>query len=278
MTTTPATPPQPVTPQHPRSSRNTVGIILAIFGGVILVVVLLSLVFRVITVPQSSQGQQVNTNIQGITAIDLDMSAGELTIEYGEVSGVQLDITNPRGDWRMDRTGDTLVIRSPKKPFFFFFGFNGWERHERVILTLPAALEGKLDAKLSLSAGSITSHADFKSLDVDLSAGYIEIAGEMSQFSGEVSAGDLRGELSNVTKAELDVSAGSSELRFTGSAPEELEIDLTAGDATVILPDVVYDVRADRTAGDIITNVRTERGSKHFIDVTVTAGSVTLKN
>jgi hypothetical protein len=72
------------------------------------------------------------------------------------------------------------------------------------------------------------------------------------------------------------VSAGAVDARLTGSAPRAVTVDVSAGSLDLRLPDEAYDVRSDVSAGDFENGLRTDAESGNVVDVTVSAGTVTI--
>ena len=92
----------------------------------------------------------------------------------------------------------------------------------------------------------------------------------------DLSAGGADIDLSDVDEADFSVSAGTLDARLTGSAPRSVIIDVSAGSLDLRLPDAAYDVRSDVSAGDFENGLRTESDAPNAVDVTVSAGSVTI--
>ena len=89
-----------------------------------------------------------------------------------------------------------------------------------------------------------------RTLVVDLSAGAAEIL------------------LDDVREATFSVSAGAIDSRLTGVAPRQVTVDVSAGSLDLTLPDAIYDVRSDVSAGDFVNRLTTgsdagERGRRH---------------
>jgi len=72
------------------------------------------------------------------------------------------------------------------------------------------------------------------------------------------------------------VSAGAVDARLTDSAPHKVVVDVSAGSLDLLLPDATSDVRSDVSAGDFENGLRTELGARNVVDVTVSAGTVTI--
>ncbi|GAA5031606.1 DUF4097 family beta strand repeat-containing protein [Microbacterium fluvii] len=224
----------------------------------------------------------VRTDTRTVTAaglgdLDLDVSAGDVSVEYGDVAEITLDVTSTLGAdaWTFERDGETLRVRTPDGflGLAWVFGGNG-----SAVITLPSALETQLlDADLNLSAGSLTAAGTFGTLDATVSAGSLEVDGAVSSLATDVSAGSAQLELASVDDAQLSVSAGELVAEFTGTAPRSVALDLSAGSLELTVPDEVYDVQVDVSAGELRNHLDTSVGSGHQITGQISAGDAVLR-
>lgn len=183
--------------QRPRSTgASAVAIGTAIVGGLALISVgataAIGTTGSILHQVGSPSGDSVQTvDPAGITELSVDANAGQFQLRFADVREAELEITgNNRQDWRMQRSGDELVVRSGGSWFgggFCLFGCNFGD--DQVVLTLPNSLAGKLDADLTLGAGSLTAAGEFRDLDVDVSAGKavatgLALAGRTSDSTG----------------------------------------------------------------------------------------------
>lgn len=231
------------------------------------------------TVLSSSRPDSVQTvAIDGITGIDLDVDASSMRIEYGDVDEAQLAITNGRGSaWTFERDGDELVVRSPEGMWGWWFG--SWFGDEEVaVLTLPESLQGPgLDADLTLDAGSLDVVGEFGELDIDVSAGALDVEGAATSLDVEMSAGRADVLLDGVREAALGVSAGDLTVELTGTPPSATSIDVSAGSVDLTVPDVDYAITQEVSAGSLDAKVEQSSSARRAIDVTLSAGSVTIR-
>ncbi len=79
-----------------------------------------------------------------------------------------------------------------------------------------------------------------------------------------------------MTEAGFSVSAGTIDARLTGTAPRTVTVDVSAGGLDLELPDGAYDVRSDVSAGEFDNGLQTQAGARNTVDVTVSAGTVTI--
>lgn len=299
---TPLTPPpasgteqQPPAPAHTpgstqsgsagpaRSSGTTaIMVVTAIIGGLALLgaggTAAVAATGSLMAASTGSSDSVLTEDASGIKAIDLDVDAGDMRIEFGDVDEAELAVTNGRGPaWTLERDGDELVVRSPEFRFGWWFG-SWFGDDESAVLTLPESLrEEALDADLTLDAGSLDVVGDFGALDVTVNAGALDIEGSADRLTLEMSAGRADGVLDDVDVADLGVSAGTVDMEFTGRAPSQTTIDVSAGSVDLTVPDESYDVIQDVSAGSLDVTVDRSSDTANMIDVSLSAGSVTIR-
>lgn len=234
----------------------------AVWGGAV------PTVASALTRPDDSQ----IVNVDGVTEIDVDVSATDFTIEFGDVDTATLSVEGASGRWTLERDVDTLIVESPRLRWFWF-GFGS--RSGTAVLTLPTDLAG-VDADISTSAGSITVDGEFGELDLEMSAGDLTATGSADSLSSDVSAGRADIDLEGVREAELSQSAGETFARLTGTAPREVSISVSAGSLDLTVPDEEYDVTTDTSAGSVDNGLSTSSSAERSIHVDLSAGSVTL--
>lgn len=270
--------------QRPRSTgASAVAIGTAIVGGLALISVgataAIGTTGSILHQVGSPSGDSVQTvDPAGITELSVDANAGQFQLRFADVREAELEITgNNRQDWRMQRSGDELVVRSGGSWFgggFCLFGCNFGD--DQVVLTLPNSLAGKLDADLTLGAGSLTAAGEFRDLDVDVSAGKAVATGSARSLSVGLGAGRADFRLDGVQEASFDVSAGKIVAELTGAAPREVDLDVSAGSLELTVADVAYAVESQVSAGQLDNRLQTRPGSANVIEAQVSAGSVTL--
>lgn len=267
-------------PQGSGSAGRTVSIIAIVAGSLVIVGSVVPAVRGLVVNASRTSDVLTLDDVDGITALKFDAEAADVTIEFADVSRAELSLEDVRGDWRLERDDDTIEVRSDRD----LFGWGDWGRwgvwgrpaaDERVVLTLPEDLAG-LDADLTLNAGELTTDGEFGELDVDMGAGSLDVRGTAETFSLDMSAGAADFSLADVREAEIQVAAGRLTGEFTGSAPDSVSIDVSAGSFELTLPDVAYDVTQEVAAGSIDDSLQHEGGSAHRVDVKVAAGRVSL--
>lgn len=264
----------PAADQRPRPYVKAITVTLAVVGGLTLLGVAGAGALTAMqgtAVPREDSTQTAAT--AGVSSLVVDADSGDMTIEFDDVATAQLTVTNGRrSEWTLERSGSDLIVQKST------WGFDGWfDGNERIRLVLPESLnDGSLDASLDLTAGSLDVDGDFDELEIDMTAGSLALAGSATSFNMDISAGSADVLLDSVSTAALQASAGDTDVEFTGAAPTATTIDVTAGSLDVTMPDDSYDVRQDVTVGDLTNELDVSSASRRFIDVSLTAGSVTL--
>lgn len=279
--------PQP-TPQEPpvgagtRSSGKTaIMVTTAIVGGLALLGTGGTAAFAATgtLLTSSDRSDSIQTqDASGVERIDLDVDAGNMRIEFGDVDEAELAVTNGRGPgWSFDRNGDELVVRSPE--FRWGWWFDGWfGDDESAVLTLPESLrDSALDADLTLDAGSLDVVGDFGALDIAVNAGALDLEGAASAVDIDMSAGRADVLVDGVEEAGLQVSAGDLNVELTGTPPTQTTIDVSAGSVDLTVPNASYTISQDVSAGTLDAQIDQSSDSRRLIDVTLSAGSVTIR-
>lgn len=258
----------------PAQSGRAIGIVLAVIGGVAIAV-------SGTTAALAAVGQLSQTNssteqsVDGVTGLDLEIGASDVTVVFGDVVRAELEVEGGRsGSWSLQRDGDELVVNSPDRGFGWWFG-GWWGDEERVVLTLPQTLQG-IDADIDLSAGSLDITGEFGELDILVGAGALTVEGSADSVEAEINAGRAELDMTAVREADLTVSAGRLTAEFANTAPDAITLDVSAGSLELTLPDEVYDVRQEVSAGTLDNRLQTSTDSRHTISVTLSAGSATL--
>lgn len=274
----PAQVPAPAQPQAaaPRPGGTSwITVTLAVIGG-------LALVGTGATAAVAASGDLsrsdtvLELDVTGVSELDLNASASDVRVEFGDVDQAQLAVTGGRGGpWTLQRDEDELLVRGPETVFGWWFG--GWFDDDRsVVLTLPSELQG-LDASFTLSAGSLDVTGRFGELDTELSAGDLTISGSASSLDADVSAGSADILLDGVREADFAVSAGDLTVELTGAAPSETSIDVSAGGLDLSVPVGEYNITQNVSAGTLDNRLDHSSSSRNSIDVTLSAGTVTLR-
>lgn len=277
LTPPPSTAPgRPADAPPPSGGARAVAIVVIVLGGIILLGAMLSAALG--TIASASVHTSARTvDASGVDVLDVDAAAGTLRVEFTDVEEAELEVTSSWGaeNWLFERDDDTLRVASPDR--IGWFGWRGWfgDGGADAVLRLPAALEG-LDADVSLAAGEFVTDGDFGELDLSLAAGSFDVSGSAESLSADVSAGRGTLELDGVGEADLTVSAGSLDATFTGTQPDAVQTDVSAGTLRLTVPEGDYEVTSDVSAGDFDNGVGSTPGASSTIRVHLSAGQVVL--
>lgn len=266
-------------PQRPPSSAGRVVAILAIvFGSLVIVGAIVSAVVGTI-VSASVHTTNRTVEVAGVDRLDIDAAAGSLRVEFGSVREAELEVTSSWGAdrWVLERDGGDLVVSSPRMwgPWWIFGGWFGGPGD--AVLRLPQSLEG-LDADITFSAGTLDVEGEFAELDLTMNAGRADIAGSAESLRADMNAGRADLELAGVATANLIVNAGSLDAALTGSQPDEVTVDLSAGSLNLSVPQGDYVVTSDVSAGGFDNRIGSDPSASSTIHVEVSAGQVTLRS
>src|SRR5690606_14154000 len=113
-----------------------------------------------------------------------------------------------------------------------------------------------LDADFDVNGGTLTAQGGYGDLGLTLDGGSIRVKGCADTVATEVNAGSARLELGDVTSATLSVNAGSLEGRLGDTLGDEnpvvpgfVSIDVSAGRVDLTLPNSVYAITSEVSAG-----------------------------
>ncbi len=266
-------------PEAPRGSGARAGAIaIAVFGGVALLATGGTAAVAAVNDVTASTGSQQQIDATGVTGLDLELGGAEVHVAFGDVDEAELEVSgNGSERWTLLRDDDEIVVNSPDMDFGWWFG--DWMEDEgTVVLTLPEELlDERIDADISLGAGSLDVEGEFGAVDVEMGAGALFITGSADSIEADLSAGRAEFELADVSKADFSISAGRLEAELTGTAPDEVQLDVSAGSLVLTLPDEEYDVRQEVSAGSLDNNLQTSSNARNSIVVSVSAGSAVLR-
>lgn len=258
-------------------AAKVIAILAVVFGGVLLLGALGIGAVRAIANTAAGSSEQYSADVTGVDDLDVDVSAADVTVRFTDTTEATLEVIDSwgAGDWTFDRQDDTLVVRSPHR----FFGWWLGNDSDRVVLELPESLQGEsLNAGFTLSAGSLSVDGEFGAVDLEMNAGDLDVAGSARDVSAQVNAGTAVVEVEGVQTADLDVSAGDLDAVFSGTTPEDVRIDVSAGSLDLTLPDDVYHLDSEVAAGGLDNRLETASDATNVVTVTVSAGNVSLRS
>ncbi|MDI6023897.1 hypothetical protein QBL02_10115 [Leucobacter sp. UT-8R-CII-1-4] len=268
----------------PRS--NWVAITVAVIGGALLLGAMGTAAVAGIYASTRSGGgeaQHLTSSAEGVTSLSVEAVAARfvITCEGAVDRPGTFDLTTDSGDrqWRMFERGGHLRVE-PNEPWIGA-SFGGSQRVQDITLGLPAeACDGSsvLNADVELGAGKLLIDGSYGEFEALVEAGDFEFTGDADAFDLELAAGSADFVANNVREAQVTVSAGKVKGEFAGSAPALLEAEVNAGRAVLTLPDELYSIRSDVSAGSFDNALRTEQGvTGHEVKVDVSAGHLGLK-
>jgi hypothetical protein len=249
-----------------------IAILTVVLGGGIVVGTAVSA--AVPTVAASlARSESYELAVAGVERLQLDAGASSLSIEFDDVPEATLEVRDSgRGSWTLDRDGAALRVLSPDGPFLSWFGSGSGT----ATLVLPTELAG-IDADIDFGAGSLRAEGEFGTLDLDIGAGEADVTGSAEELIVSIGAGRSDLDLTNVRTAQIEVSAGALTGSLSGAVPEEVGIVVSAGSLDLELPDELYAVTSDVSAGGFDNGLRELPSSRNTVSVEVAAGDVTLR-
>lgn len=273
-------PPQGPPPQQPptRSSGGAgrvIAILLIVFGAIVVLGAITSAVISTAAAASVHTSSQT-ADVTGVSSLDIDVSAGSLDIEFADIDEAELEVTSSWGAdrWTLRTDGSELTVSSDDDSFWGTWWW--WGGPGDGVLRLPSSLEGS-DANFSMSAGELVADGTFGAVDVDLSAGRVILSGTADDLVAEVSAGGGDIDFEGVATANLSVSAGELDVTLSGSQPDSIEGDVSAGTLRVTVPRGDYDISSNVSAGSFDNSVRSTSGADSTIRIDVSAGKAVLE-
>jgi hypothetical protein len=256
----------------PRTASRVIGILTVALGAAVVVGTLWSGAAPTLAASLShSEGRTVA--VDGVDEIDLDVAAASFDLRFDDVDEASLDVRDVgNGSWTLREDDGTLVVRSPERPFFSWWGSGNGE----ATLILPRELEG-VDATVDFGAGSFDAEGDFGELELEVGAGQVDVRGSAESLALDLGAGRADFSLADVRTADLEISAGAVVGELTGDAPQDTQVVVSAGSLDLTVPDEEYDVTSDVSAGDFTSDARTARGATRTLHAEVSAGDVRIR-
>jgi Putative adhesin len=128
----------------------------------------------------------------------------------------------------------------------------------------------EVDFTLAVPAG--------QTIQVDTSAGDITATGQSGVLNLDTSAGDIHGDGLTSSTVVASTSAGDVRLVFD-RPPDDVQVDTSAGDVTVRLPDsdgIGYATTVKTSAGERTVNVRNDPRSPRQVRIHTSAGDARI--
>ncbi|WP_197061115.1 DUF4097 family beta strand repeat-containing protein [Microbacterium mangrovi] len=278
--TVPTPPPAPPAPggQPParRTSSLIVSIAIAVVGGLIVVGTVAGVALSTVAVANRHQDSTA-VPVAEVSALDIQVSGGSLTVTYGSTSEAQLTVDRGFGStpWTLENVGGTLKVASPDHATAFGWPFGG---SGTATLTLPSSmLASDVDGTVQVDGGSVSLEGGrFGDLRAATEAGSLRLSGSAQTVTARSDAGDSTLDLDNVTTAKLDVSAGRMVATLGGTAPRGVDATVSAGALDLGVPAGPYVVTSTVSAGAFHNTLGSTPGATNAITADVSAGALTL--
>jgi hypothetical protein len=265
-------------PPSPPWRTSWVATLVTITGVILVGIVVLQAVSLGLSTGSGTRSASYTADVEGVTSLDIGVSAGDLTVTFADVDEAQLDVTGSgwrdNTDWRLEVDDGRLVVREDDGWWFFWPNFGS--SRTTADLVLPSELEGTVAADLDVSSGEMSVDGDLQDVVIDVSAGSLTFIGASTSLDVEVSAGNATVVTQGPDEIDARVSAGRFTGTVTGAPPSRTTVEVSAGDAVLDLPDAEYAVSGDVSAGDRTIDVRTDPSSPNLLHVQVSAGDATI--
>ena len=277
MTTTETStlPPMPPTSQGKGKPVNT---ILMVLGALVVLTLLITTARTAITSLNREQSTQ-SLDTTGVTSLEISANSGRFELVYADATEATLEVDSANGsDWKLSRQGGKLVVDSPNSwGDWCFFGC-GFDTNEATLILPKSLNDGSLDAKFDLAAGDFTAVGAYQNLVAEVGAGELDLSGTAQSADIRLGAGKAEVSLADVQHAVFDISAGHLAGNLTGTVPQSISAEVSAGSLDLELPDGSYDVRQTVDAGNLSNLLVTDPQSPNKISIALSAGNAKLSS
>ena len=277
MTTTETStlPPMPPTSQGKGKPVNT---ILMVLGALVVLTLLITTARSAITSLNREQSTQ-SLDTTGVTSLEISANSGRFELVYADATEATLEVDSANGsDWKLSRQGGKLVVDSPNSwGDWCFFGC-GFDTNEATLILPKSLNDGSLDAKFDLAAGDFTAVGAYQNLVAEVGAGELDLSGTAQSADIRLGAGKAEVSLADVQHAVFDISAGHLAGNLTGTVPQSISAEVSAGSLDLELPDGSYDVRQTVDAGNLSNLLVTDPQSPNKISIALSAGNAKLSS
>lgn len=173
--------------------------------------------------------KDVKETFDHVEKLDVEVQAGDITIEEADVKKVTVTGTKVYESFRCWMDGNTLKVEDKNKKYVRIAAFSTRESDAQILVQIPRGANLK-DMDLEISAGALQANG-FRTEKLDLNCG----AGS-AYLEGDVSG-------------ESDLECGMGELIFTGSLGGKSSIDCGMGSAVLTLDNKQSDFNYDLECG-----------------------------
>lgn len=216
--------------------------------------------------------RQTRTYTRGITRIDLDVSAGNITLSPGKGKGKRVTVTR-RLEWSRKRPGVTQTWTGTTLHITATCPDQG-QCAVNYTITVPIAVA----VQARTGAGNVTISRLASAVTVTDNAGHVRLAGVAGAVRVTSRAGDVTGVRLRSGSVSVRGTAGNISLRFT-VVPGTVSAITQAGPVLLEVPagQSGYRVAAHTQAGQRHVSVALNSRSPHSLVARTNAGNVTVR-
>ncbi|MFB2579945.1 DUF4097 family beta strand repeat-containing protein [Herbiconiux sp. P15] len=239
-----------------------------------------ALVLGGVQIAQASTGGDesgVYTADGDFSNLEIDTSAADVSVRYGDVEEAQLDFDAADSPLRFEQEqrGDTLRVSVKNRGWWGFGLFSGFDT-ATLDIVLPESL-APVGLDIDSSAGEVLADGDFAAVTLDSSAGDIDLAGSAASLRSHTSAGSITGTGLRVSgEVVSESSAGDVRLEFA-TLPSAIRLESSAGDVRVALPEGEYEIRTDTSVGSVTQGLASTPGAARVYSFESSVGGITLE-
>lgn len=213
-------------------------------------------------------------SVEDNTALDVELAAGELKIEYhdGDKIEISYPVANGYKTVISEKDGKLSIDVNRHRWYIFTWGV----KIPETVIKIPR--DKIKDVKIELNAGTVSlAEGAFENVKIKVNAGTVttgEIT-ECNHFEVNMNAGTVNAAGVQCSEFSLEVNAGSAKIQEVDSAKSTVEVN--AGTATVKFAGAAEDYSATvNVSAGSCNGLSTHAGGDKNITVKVNAGSVNV--
>ncbi len=219
-------------------------------------------------------------DLEGLKSLVIRSETGRVHVVFDDIDAAQLEFTpgDGLGDPRLEhrvRNG-TLDVRIEHRPVWPWQWPFGQFTPAALTVRLPDELRGRLLLDLTGSAGRAEVDGEFRDVELELTAGGLELRGSADRLTVTSTAGSLNIVDYRADEVEIESTAGSVDLELS-VLPSRISLTSTAGSQRVLLPDGEYRIDAEATAGKVNLDAPSDPDADRIYRFRSTAGSITIE-
>lgn len=265
--------PQPMQqPQQPERRHAWVGILATIVGAILLLG-FVGTTFVNGLWDGSIRSFNEQLKVESADTLTIEIDYGQIDVEFSDsVSEVTLDVTgrarNGESPLTLTNSGGEVRVTDQRGNEWFNNGPWGWDDLKvEGVLTVPAALEGKLNLNLDVGAGSVTVNGKLDAINASVSTGELLVNEQFNTGEFKVEVGQLTLEQGG-SSADIQVSAGSAvafgsydslvarvdigSFQLDGTVQDLADVQVDAGEAYLVFKETMpLDTQVETSIGDL---------------------------